>query len=75
MAQSNFAHPSFEIGDVDLVHARMLGEINLSPASLLSEFPDSLADLNAYIRGHLPSIDFVEALYLVDALSAARAKI
>jgi hypothetical protein len=40
----------------------------LPPAALLPEFADSLADLDADIRGHSPSIDLVEALYLVDAL-------
>jgi hypothetical protein len=32
--------------------------------------PDSFAKLDANIRGHSSSIDLVEALYLVDALSA-----
>jgi hypothetical protein len=28
---------------------RMLGEVDLSPAALLAEFPDSLPNLDAYI--------------------------
>jgi hypothetical protein len=43
-------------------------QVDLSPAVLLTELPDSLADLDADIRRHPPSIDLVQALYLVDAL-------
>jgi hypothetical protein len=46
----------------------VLREVDLSPAVLLTKLPDSFADLDADIRGHSPSIDLVEALYLVDAL-------
>jgi hypothetical protein len=54
---------------MDLVNAGMLGEVDLSPASLFSEFSYPLADLNAHIRGHFPSIGLVETLYLAYALS------
>jgi hypothetical protein len=68
MAKSHLAHTPFQIGDVDLMDTGVLRKVNLSPAVLLTEIPDSFADLDADIRGHSPSIDLVEALYLVDAL-------
>jgi hypothetical protein len=48
----------------------MLSQVDLSPASFFAELSNSLAKLEADIRGHPPSIDLVEALYLADALSA-----
>ena len=68
MAKSHLAHTPFQIGDVDLMDSGVLREVDLSPAVLLTKLPDSFADLDADIRGHSPSIDLVEALYLVDAL-------
>jgi hypothetical protein len=50
----------------------LFGEVDLPPAALLSQVSDSLAKLDANIRGHSSSIDLVEALYLVDALSVDR---
>ena len=64
----HLAHTPFEIGDVDFVDSGVFGQVDLSPPVLLTELPDSLADLDADIRGHLPRIDLVQALYLVDAL-------
>jgi hypothetical protein len=69
MAKSHLTHTPLEIRDVDLVNARLFGEIDLPPAPLLSELPDSSSNLDADIGVHLSSIDLVEALYLVDALS------
>jgi hypothetical protein len=68
MAKSHLAHPPFEVGDVNFMDAGVFREVDLSPAVLLTKLPDSFADLDADIRGHSPSIDLVEALYLVDAL-------
>jgi hypothetical protein len=68
MAKSHLAHTPFEVGDVNFMDAGVLREVDLSPAVLLTKLPDSFADLDADIRGHSPSIDLVEALYLVDAL-------
>jgi hypothetical protein len=48
----------------------MLRQIDLSPASFFAELSNALAKLETDIRGHPPSIDLVEALYLADALSA-----
>jgi len=70
MAKTHLANAAFKIGDVNLVNSRMLRQVDLSPASSLSELPNSLAELEAYIRGHPNSIDLVEALYLADALFA-----
>jgi len=64
----HLAHTPFEIGDVDFVDSGVFRQVDLSPPVLLTELPDSLADLDADIRGHSPSIDLVQALYLVDAL-------
>lgn len=69
MAKSDFPRTPLEVGDVDLVNPRLLGEVDLPPTLLFSELPDSFAKLDAHIRGHSSSIDLVEALYLVDALS------
>jgi len=68
MAQSHLAHAPLKIGDVDLVDSRLFREIDLPPAALLAEISDSLANLDTDIRGHSPSIDLAETLYLVDAL-------
>ncbi len=70
MAKPNLTYTPLEVGDVDLVDARLFGEVDLPPTPLFSELPDSFANLDAYIRIHSSSIDLVEALYLVDALSA-----
>jgi hypothetical protein len=69
MAESDLACTPLEIGDVDLVNTRLFGQVDLPPAPLLSELPDSIAKLDANIGVHSSSIDLVEALYLVDALS------
>jgi hypothetical protein len=53
---------------VDLMNSGVFGQVDLSPAVLFTELPDSFADLDADIRGHPPRIDLVQALYLVDAL-------
>lgn len=72
MAQSNLARTALQVRDMDLVNTRLFGEVDLPPTPFLSELPDSFAKLDANIRGHSSSIDLVEALYLVDALSADR---
>jgi hypothetical protein len=72
MAEPNFARAPFKIGDVDLVNPRLLGKVDLSPASILAELPNSVANLDANIGVHSSSIDLVEALYLVDALSRSK---
>jgi hypothetical protein len=68
MMKSYLAYTPLQIGDVDLMDSGVFRQVDLSPAVLLTELPDSLADLDADIRGHSPSIDLVQALYLVDAL-------
>ena len=70
MAKPNLAHPPFKIRNVNLMDSRVLRQVDLSPASFFAELPNSLAKLETNIRGHPPSIDLVEALYLADALSA-----
>lgn len=72
MAQSNLARATLQVRDMNLVNTRLFGEVDLPPTPFLSELPDSFAKLDANIRGHSSSIDLVEALYLVDALSADR---
>jgi hypothetical protein len=69
MTKSDLARAPLEIGDVDLVNSRLFGKVNLPPTPFLSELPDSFAKLDANIGWHSSSIDLVEALYLVDALS------
>jgi hypothetical protein len=49
----------------------MFSQVDLSPASLLAELPDSFSNLDAHIGGHPSSIDLAQTLYLVDALSVA----
>ena len=70
MAKPDLAHSPFKIRNVNLMYPGMLSQVDLSPASFFAELSNSLAKLEADIRGHPPSIDLVEALYLVDALSA-----
>ena len=69
MAKSHLTRTPLEIRYVDLMNTRLLGEVDLPPVPLLSKLPDSVAKLAAYIGVHTSSIDLVEALYLVDALS------
>jgi len=69
MAKSHLARAPLEIRDMDLVNTRLFGEVDLPPTPLLSKLPDSIAKLDAHIGVHPFSIDLVEALYLVDALS------
>jgi len=69
MAKPHFARTALEIGDVNLVNTRLFGQVDLPPTTLLAELADSFAKLNAHIEVHSSSIDLVEALYLVDALS------
>jgi hypothetical protein len=54
---------------MNLMNTRLFGKVDLPPTPFLSELPDSFAKLDANIRRHSSSIDLVEALYLVDALS------
>ena len=70
MAKPDLAHSPFKIRNVNLMYPGMLSQVDLSPASFFAELSNSLAKLEADIRGHPPSIDLVEALYLADALSA-----
>ena len=69
MAKPNFTRTALEVGDVDLVNTGLFGKVDLPPTPFLSELPNSFAKLDANIRRHSSSIDLVEALYLVDALS------
>ena len=69
VAKPDFARTSFEVRYMNLMNTRLFGEIDLPPTPFLSELPDSFAKVCAHIRGHSSSIDLVEALYLVDALS------
>jgi hypothetical protein len=69
VAETDLARSSFEVRYMNLMNTRLFGEINLPPTPFLSELPDSFAKVCAHIRGHSSSIDLVEALYLVDALS------
>ena len=71
MAEAHLANPSFQVGDVDLMNTRVLRQVDLSPGPFLAELPNSLAKLEADVRGHPLSIDLAEALYLADALFAA----
>jgi hypothetical protein len=70
MAKSNLPHAALKIGYMHLMDSGLFRQIDLSPPSLLTEIPDSPAELDTDIRGHSSSIDLVEALYLVDALFA-----
>jgi hypothetical protein len=54
MALPHLANSTFQIGDVDLVNSRVLRQVNLSLASFLAELPNSLSELDAYVRG-IPS--------------------
>jgi hypothetical protein len=69
VAETNLARTSLEVRYVNLMNTRLFGEVDLPPTPFLSELPDSFAKVCAHIRGHSSSIDLVEALYLVDALS------
>jgi hypothetical protein len=68
VAKTDLAGTSFEVRYMNLMNTRLFGKVDLPPTPFLSELPDSFAKLDANIRRHSPSIDLVEALYLVDAL-------
>ena len=69
MAETDLARTSFEVRYMNLMNTRMFGKVDLPPTPFFSELPDSFAKLDANIGRHSSSIDLVEALYLVDALS------
>jgi hypothetical protein len=69
VAKTDLARTSFEVRYMNLMNTRLFGKVDLPPTPFLSELPDSFAKVCAHIRGHSSSIDLVEALYLVDALS------
>jgi hypothetical protein len=69
VAKTDLARTSFEVRYMNLMNTRLFGEVDLPPTPFFSELPDSFAKVCAHIRGHSSSIDLVEALYLVDALS------
>jgi hypothetical protein len=69
VAKTDLAGTSFEVRYMNLMNTRLFGKVDLPPTPFLSELPDFLAKLDANIRRHSSSIDLVEALYLVDALS------
>jgi hypothetical protein len=69
VAKTDLARTSFEVRYMNLMNTRLFGEVDLPPTPFLSELPDSFAKVGTHIGGHSSSIDLVEALYLVDALS------
>ncbi len=69
VAETDLARTSFEVRYMNLMNTRLFGKVDLPPTPFLSELPDSFAKLDANIGRHSSSIDLVEALYLVDALS------
>ena len=69
VAETDLSGTSLEVRYMNLVNTRLFGKVELPPTPFLSEVPDSFARLDANIGRHSSSIDFVEALYLVDALS------
>lgn len=69
VTETDLTRTSLEVRYMDLVNTRLFGKIDLPPTPFLSELPDSFAKLDANIKRHSSSIDLVEALYLVDALS------
>ncbi len=69
VTQTDLPCAALEVGDMNLVDPRLFGKVDLPPTPFLAELPDFLAKLDANIRRHSSSIDLVEALYLVDALS------
>jgi hypothetical protein len=69
VAETNLSRTSLKVRNMNLVNTRLFGQVDLPPTPFLSELPDSFAKLDANIRRHSSSIDLVEALYLVDALS------
>jgi hypothetical protein len=54
---------------VNLVHAGVLGKINLPPAFGPAQFPDSLASRNADVPCHVDIIELAFTLDLVHTLS------
>jgi hypothetical protein len=69
VAQTDLARTSLEVRYMNFVNTRLFGKVDLPPTPFLSELPDSFTKLDANIGRHSSSIDLVEALYLVDALS------
>ena len=69
VAETDLTRTSFEVRYMNLMNTRLFGKVDLPPTPFLSELPDSFAKLDANIGRHSSSIDLVETLYLVDALS------
>lgn len=68
-SQSRLAGSPLQVRDVDLMDARLLGKINLSPALGPAQLPDSLARRCADVPCHAFMVGLVFALYLAHTLS------
>jgi len=69
VAETDLTRTSFEVRYMNLMNTRLFGKVDLPPTPFFTELPDSLTKLDAHIGRHSSSIDLVETLYLVDALS------
>jgi hypothetical protein len=70
MAKSDLPHAALKIGYMYLMDSGLFRQIDLSPPSLLTEIPDSPAELDTDIRRHSSSIDLVDALFCPEQLSS-----
>ena len=68
-AQPRLAGSAFQVGDVDLVDARMLGKVDLSPALCPAQLSDTLTRRRTDVLCHAFMIELASALYLAHTLS------
>ena len=67
-SQSRLSGSAFQVGDVDLMDAGMLGKVDLSPIPGAAQLPDPLARRRTDVLCHAFIIGLAFALYLAHTL-------
>ena len=67
-SQSRLACAALQIGDVDLVDARLLGKVDLPPVSGAAQLSDALTRCRTDVLCHASMIGLAFALYLAHTL-------
>ena len=67
-SQSRLAGSAFQVGDVDLVDAGLLGKVDLPPVPGAAQLPDPLTRRRTDVLCHAFIIGLAFALYLVHTL-------